>query len=172
MIMTITNKHFSITIDTTSGRCPAGEKRGHENNARRAIPVLSCEGACIRGEIARRIANILSKKDGYARGCHGELLTVPDSAIARWIKDSGKVVIVDGCFLKCHGRIFKNILDKSKLKNFDALSYYGKYTEFFDIDAVPEEELKKVASEVADKIFIELQIDNDTEAVPVTHANN
>ncbi len=149
---------FTIRIEGTKGRCPAGEKRGEENIARQAVPVLSCEGGCIRGDIARMSANSISKHEGYARGCHGELLTVPDSAIARWIKSAEKVVIIDGCFLKCHYRIFKNILDESRLRSFDALSYYGKYAEFFDADAVPEEERKRVASEVAEKILHDLQI--------------
>jgi uncharacterized metal-binding protein len=152
---------FSIRIDSTSGRCPAGEKRGEENIRSGAIPVLSCEGACIRGEIARRAANIVAKEEGFARGCHGELLTVPDSAIARWIKDAGKVVVIDGCFLKCHMRIFKNVLDESKIVNFDALSYYNKYTEYFDPDSVPDEEISRVAAETAAKIILGLK--NNTE---------
>jgi uncharacterized metal-binding protein len=148
-------KKFSIEIDKTNGKCPAGEKRGEENISINAIPVLSCEGACIRGEIARKAANIISKEKGFARGCHGELLTVPDSAIARWIKEAEKVVVIDGCFLKCHNRIFKNILDESKVCSFDALSYYGKYTEYFDSDSVSEDEIKLLAEDVASKIIYE-----------------
>lgn len=155
-IKSYTNKLF-IEIDTTTGRCPAGEKRGEENISTKAIPVLSCEGGCIRGEIARTVANLISKEKGYARGCHGEFLTVPDSAIARWIRDAEKIVVIDGCFLKCHERIFKNIIDESKLRSFDALSYYGKYTEYFDADSVPEEERKQVAAEVAVKIVSDIQ---------------
>jgi uncharacterized metal-binding protein len=147
---------FIIEIDKTNGCCPAGEKRGDENLLRNAIPVLSCEGACIRGEIARFAANLISKEEGYARGCHGEFLTVPDSAIGKWIRAAEKVVVVDGCFLKCHNRIFKNILDESKICSFDALSFYGKYTEYFDPDSVPEEELRQVAADVAGKIITDL----------------
>jgi len=146
-----------LSVDTTSGKCPAGEKRGEENIAAGKIPVLSCEGACIRGEIARNVANLISKEEGFTRGCHGELLTVPDSAIARWIRASEKVIVIDGCFLKCHERIFKNIIDERKIKSYDALTYYGKYTEFFDADSIPEEEIKQVAKEVAGKILSDIK---------------
>jgi protein-S-isoprenylcysteine O-methyltransferase Ste14 len=40
----------------------------------------------IRGGIAGLAANIISKNGSYERGCHGELVAVPDTAIARWIK--------------------------------------------------------------------------------------
>lgn len=149
-------QRLTITIDPTTGKCLAGERRGCENIRKNTIPVLSCEGACIRGEIARTAANLLSKKEGYSRGCHGELLTVPDSAIAQWIKTADRVVVIDGCFLKCHARIVKNLLDHSKIAAFDALSYYGKFTEHFDADAVPASEVKAVAASVAEKILADL----------------
>jgi uncharacterized metal-binding protein len=144
---------FAVEVQKTSGHCPIGETIGKRNIEEKRIPVLSCEGACIRGEIARLAANIVSKRDSYGRGCHGELITVPESAIARWIKTAEKVVIIDGCFLRCHGRIMENIIDKSKLIQFDALSHYRKYSDIFDYDDVPEEERKEVAQSVADWVM-------------------
>lgn len=140
----------AVIFNATNNSCPIGEKIGDKNIAESKIPVLSCEGACIRGEIARLAANIVSKGESYGRGCHGELITVPESAIARWITTAEKVVLIDGCFLRCHGRIIENIIDKEKLVQFDALSHYKKYTDIFDYDDVPEEERKAVAQSVAD----------------------
>jgi len=42
---------------------------------------------------------MVAKKEPFRRGCHGELFTVPDSAIAQWVKNAEKVVLIDGCFL-------------------------------------------------------------------------
>jgi uncharacterized metal-binding protein len=81
------------------------------------------------------------------------LITVPDSAIARWIKSAEQVVLIDGCFLRCHGRIFENIIDKEKLVQFDALSHYNKYTDIFEYDDVPEDERKEVAQSVANWVM-------------------
>ena len=142
-----------VKVDTTKGNCPIGEITGKKNISESKIPVISCEGACIRGEIARLAANIVSKEQAYGRGCHGELITVPDSAIAHWMKSAEKVVLIDGCFLRCHGRIIENILDNKKLIQFDALSHYKKYNDIFDYDDVPEEERKEVAQSVADWVM-------------------
>jgi uncharacterized metal-binding protein len=143
----------SVIFNSTNGICPIGEIVGKKNISESNIPVLSCEGACIRGEIARLAANNVSKEQGYGRGCHGELITVPESAIAQWIKNAEKVVLIDGCFLRCHGRIIENLIDKEKLIQFDALSHYKKYTDIFDYDDVPEEERKEVALSVSDWVM-------------------
>ena len=155
--MSKTNTKFSIEVQTTENKCPIGETIGNRNIAEGKIPVLSCEGACIRGEIARLAANMVAKEESFARGCHGELLSVPDSAMAQWVKKAEKVVLIDGCFLRCHGRIIENLLEKERLAQFDALSIYRKYTNVFDIDDVPEAERKEAARQVADSVLASLR---------------
>ncbi len=148
---------FTIEVEDTKNRCPVGETTGNRNIAEGKVPVLSCEGACIRGEIARLAANMIAKEKPFARGCHGELLSVPDSAMAQWVKKAEKVVLIDGCFLRCHGRIFENLVGKDKLVQFDALSVYKKYTDIFDMDDVPQEEKLQAARQVADSVLAALK---------------
>lgn len=148
---------FTVEISKTDRTCPIGEKVGSRNLEEGKIPVLSCEGACIRGEIARLAAHLVAKEEPYRRGCHGELFTVPGSALAQWIIKTGKVVLIDGCFLRCHGRILENLVGKENLVQFDALSLYRKYTDRFDIDSVPEEERRETARKVADIVLAELK---------------
>src|SRR5210317_1874064 len=140
---------FAVEVQKTNGHCPIGETIGKRNIKEKRIPVLSCEGGCIRGEIARLAANMVAKEAGFGRGCHGELITVPDSAIARWITSAEKVILIDGCFLSCHGRILEDLLGKDQLLHFDALKVYKKYTDVFDIEDVPEEGRKAAARQVA-----------------------
>lgn len=148
---------FSLEVEGTEKRCPIGETIGSRNMTTGKIPVLSCEGACIRGEIARLAANLVAKAEPYARGCHGELFSVPDSAMAQWVKKAEKVVLIDGCFIRCHGRIIENIVAKDKIVQFDALRVYRKYTDVFDIDDVPEPERKEAARQVADSVLAALE---------------
>jgi len=148
---------FAVEVRRTDGFCPIGETVGKRNIEERRIPVLSCEGGCIRGEIARLAANMVSKEAGFARGCHGELVTVPDSAIAQWIHGAEKVVLIDGCFLSCHGRILEGLLEKGQLVQFDALRVYRKYTDVFDVDDVPEPERKQAARQVADSVLAQFR---------------
>ena len=77
--------------------------------------------------------------------------------MAKWTKGASKVVLIDGCFLRCHGRVLGNIVAKDRLIQFDALSFYKKYTDLFDIDAVPETERNQVARDVADKVLAALK---------------
>jgi hypothetical protein len=52
-------------INPTTGSRPIGKMTVKKNMSQSKIPVQSCEGACIRGEIARRTANIVSKNNSY-----------------------------------------------------------------------------------------------------------
>lgn len=144
---------FSVKVETTDRHCPIGEITGKQMMAQGNIPVISCEGSCIRGEIARLAANMLAKKEGYGRGCHGEFFTVPQSSMAQWAQKSSKVVVIDGCFLHCHGRVMKTLIKEDNLVIVDALSFYGKYTDIMDIDDVPELERKQTAQIVLNKVL-------------------
>ena len=148
---------FSLAIDGVEGHCPAGDKYATQNMMDKKIPLFACEGPCIRGEIARLAANIVTKEmPGYARCCYGEVALVPHSAMARWAKEAEKAVVIDGCFLECIGRMMNNVLDREKVIHIDAHPFYKKYNDVFLIDDVPEEERKAVARTVADKIISDL----------------
>ncbi len=56
-----------------------------------------------------------------------------------------KIIMVDGCFLKCVGRILKNLVDEEKIVQIDTLPLHRKYSDIFLMDDVPETERKEVA---------------------------
>ncbi len=145
--------HFSLKVDGVTGVCPVGEKWAKENISRKAIPVLACEGPCIRGEIARLAANIVAKEQPYGRTCYAEVALVPHSSMTQWVKNSDKIVMIDGCFLSCIGRVLNNLVDENKIVHIDALSLHKKYSDVFLMDDVPEAERKETARQVADKIL-------------------
>lgn len=152
-----TRETFTLEVESIDKVCPAGERYGQECMKKGEIPVFSCEGGCAKGEIARQAANLVAKHDGYARACHGELFTVPHSDLAGWVREAGKVVVIDGCSLFCHGRVARNIIDEDRLVVFDALSIHRKYADLMDIDDVPEEERKQAAKKVADRVLADLK---------------
>ena len=118
---------FSVAVQGVNGFCPAGEAYAKRNISEGKIPVLSCEGPCIRGEIARLAANFVAHDvPSCARACHAESFFVPHSAMARWVKDAKQVVMIDGCFLKCHGRVLKELVDEERVIHIDALPLYKK----------------------------------------------
>lgn len=149
---------FSVGVQRVTGFCPAGETYAKQQIAKNTIPVLSCEGPCIRGEIARLAANLIAQEvPGLARACHAETFFVPHSSMAAWVKGAGKSVMLDGCFLKCHGRVLKTLVAQEKVIHIDVLPFYKKYTDVFLMDDVPEDERKAVARQVADKIIAKLK---------------
>jgi uncharacterized metal-binding protein len=151
---------FSLNVEGVKGFCPAGEVYAKEQMERKTIPVLSCEGPCIRGEIARLAANFVTQDvASLARACHAETFFVPHSSMARWVKQADRSIVIDGCFLKCHGRVLKELVAEDKVTHIDALPFYKKYTDIFLMDDVPEEERKAVARQVADGVVAKLQRD-------------
>jgi uncharacterized metal-binding protein len=149
---------FSLDVQGVKGSCPAGEAYATEQLAAQRIPVLSCEGPCIRGEVARLAGNLIARETpALARACHAETFFVPHSAMASWVKRSAKVVMIDGCFLKCHGRVLSNLIGEDKVIHIDALPLYKRYTGVFLMDDVPEDERKNVSRQVADKIIAHLK---------------
>lgn len=149
---------FALEVQGVRGSCPAGDAYANQQLAAKKIPVLSCEGPCIRGEIARLAANLVARDvPSFARACHAETFFVPHSPMAFWVKAAEKSIMIDGCFLKCHGRVLKGLVGEEKVVHIDALPLYKKYTDIFLMDDVPEEERKAVAREVADKIIANLK---------------
>jgi uncharacterized metal-binding protein len=144
---------FTVQVDGVKGVCPAGEAWAEDKILQKKIPVLSCEGPCVRGDIARRAANIIGKEEPFGRACFPEAFFVPHSSMKRWVQEADQVVMIDGCFLACIGRILNNQVDQEKIIHIDALSLYHKYTDLFDMEDVPESERMETARQVADQIL-------------------
>ncbi len=148
-----TTENFTLRVDGVKGICPAGEAWAEQNISQKKIPVLACEGPCIRGDIARRAANIVGKEEPFARACYAEVALVPHSSMARWVQEADKIVMIDGCFLKCIGRVLNNLVDKNKIIHIDALPLYNKYTDIFYMEDVPESERTDIARQVAAQLL-------------------
>jgi hypothetical protein len=152
-VMKKASDDFSLQVDGVKGVCPAGEAWAEDQILHKKIPVLACEGPCVRGDIARRAANIIGTERPFGRACYPEVFFVPHSSMARWVKEADQVVMVDGCFLKCVGRVLSNLVDEEKIVHIDALKLYNKYTDCFYMEEVPEFERMATAKQVADQIL-------------------
>ncbi|MDH3750283.1 MAG: putative zinc-binding protein [Gammaproteobacteria bacterium] len=157
MAMSTSTPDFSIEVSEVKGLCPAGEVYAKQSIADKKIPVFSCEGACLRGEIARLAANMVTDEVPYARGCYGEMFLVPHSSMTAWVKGAEQVVMIDGCFLKCLGRVLENVIDKERIIHIDAHPLYKEYSDVFLYTDVPEKTRNELARKVADKILEKLR---------------
>ena len=77
--------------------------------------------------------------------------------MAELVRTADRLLMIDGCFLKCHGRVLKKLVGEDKVIHIDALPFYKKYTDVFLMEDVPEEERKAAARQVADKIIAKLK---------------
>jgi len=152
-------RRFPIQVEGHRTVCPLGETVGAKMIAGGRIPVISCEGGCFRGEIARVAAHLVAKEEPFSRGCHGEMFTAPRSAMAEWARKAERVVVIDGCFMRCHGRIMKNLVG-DRMIQFDALPIYNRgnrYSETMLADEVPEAERHELARHVAAHVLSTLR---------------
>ena len=123
----LSSPDFELKVSGVSGNCPAGEAWAKQMMDDGKIPVFACEGPCIRGEIARVAADIVGDESGYARACFAETFFVPHSSMMKWVQEANEVVMLDGCFLRCLGRVMENLVDAGKIRQFDTLKIHKKY---------------------------------------------
>lgn len=117
--------------------------------------VLSCEGACIKGEVTRVAANILAyrlQRDNAVRICLGDAST-GNSGMYDLIRQAPEIIALEGCYLHCGTEIMKmrdpdfraTIVETSQFYSFDR----EKYFEIFDL---PRSEIDEFAGKVAEEV--------------------
>ncbi len=146
----------TIEVKLTDQRCDLGDAyaRKHLTTPPKTA-VLSCEGMCLRGEIARRAANLLAHElapENAVRICHGGLLETA-GGMRDLVEQADQVLILDGCGLACGTRLFKGafpdvqptVVFTDRLVEFDR--------ELFGVDEMQEEEIQTHARTVAEAVL-------------------
>src|SRR6266496_6438909 len=156
--MQTTEIHYeSVRIKKANMTCALCESYA-ASQASKPVVVMSCEGGCLRGEIARQAANILCfelapKKT--ARLCLGGAFT-KDTGQRALVRNASKLVAIEGCSIECATRMMKGVVPgitpqvaiADKLCKFDI--------RLFGINEMPEEQIRQHAREVATKIALTL----------------
>lgn len=117
---------------------------------------MACEGACARGEVARRAANLIAHllaKDNTVRICLGGAFT-KDGGQRDLVRRSKPAIAIEGCFISCASRMMNGVLPGFKPVIAQADTYYENALPF-GIDEVPEEELQECARIVAEAVLLE-----------------
>jgi uncharacterized metal-binding protein len=117
--------------------------------------IISCEGGCIKGEIARVAASILAYRlvrDSAVRICLGDAAT-GNSGMLELVKRAPQIIAIEGCPLQCGTEIMKyrvpdietTIVEASSLYTYDK----SKYFELLDM---PREDVVIYATKVAEYV--------------------
>ncbi len=143
----------TVRIEKTKNVCPLCEGYA-ARQALKPVVVMSCEGACLRGEVARQAANMLSYKlapEKTVRLCLGSAFS-KDAGQRALARNGQRVLAIEGCFLECGSRMMKGVIPDLTPEIIVADTLYEFDRNLFGIDEIPEAEIRAHGEEVAAKI--------------------
>lgn len=119
---------------------------------------MSCEGGCLRGEVARRAANVLCFElapEKTARLCLGGAFT-KDTGQRALARNAKRIVAIEGCFIECASRMMNGVVPELKPEVVIADGLYDFDRKLFGINEMPESELNAHSREVATAVVARL----------------
>jgi len=145
-----------VNIERTSNTCSLCEDFA-EGQLKNEIPysILSCEGACLRGEVSRRVANNICFTEMpkiTSRICLGGAFT-KNTGQRNLVRNAKRVVALEGCSIKCASRMMKGVIDDLEPEIILVDNYYSFDKNIFGIDEVSEQEIKQFASQATRRIL-------------------
>jgi uncharacterized metal-binding protein len=129
-----------------------------QRQASKPVVVMSCEGGCLRGEVARRAANILCFElapEKTVRLCLGGAFT-KDTGQRALVRNATRMVAIEGCFTECATRMMKGVVPNLEPEVIIADLLYECDPKLFGIEEMPESELNEHARVVAKTIAARL----------------
>ncbi len=147
----------TIRVERTSNVCPMCEDYS-KKQASKPFAIMSCEGACLRGEVARRAANLICHSlapDKTVRICLGGAFT-KDTGQRNLVRKAPKVIAIEGCFINCSFRMMKGVIGELEPEVIVVDKLYDFDRTLFGIDQMSEDEIKVHSQYVAKKILVRL----------------
>ncbi len=147
-------EYETMRIEKTRNVCPMCEDYARAQ-ASKPVVVMCCEGACLRGEIARQAANLLCHQlapGETVRLCLGGAFT-KDTGQRGLARNGKRTIALEGCFIECASRMMKAVIPDLKPEVIVADTLYDFDRSLFGIDQMPETQIKVHAEEVAKKVL-------------------
>ncbi|HKZ17827.1 MAG TPA: putative zinc-binding protein [Geobacteraceae bacterium] len=142
-----------VRIEKTKNSCRLCEDYA-ERQKSKPVAVMSCEGACLRGEVARRAANILCHSlapEKTVRICLGSALT-KDTGQRALARNAARLIALEGCIINCSSRMMNGAIDGLTPEVIVADRLYDFDRKMFGIEEMPPEQIQAHAHAVAQKI--------------------
>jgi uncharacterized metal-binding protein len=147
------NRYQVVRIEKTQNRCHLCEDYA-ERQKYKPVAMMNCEGACLRGEVARRAANIICYSlapEKTVRICLGGAFT-KDTGQRVLVRNAHRVIALEGCFINCSSRMMNGAIDGLNPEVIDADQLYDVDRRMFGIEEMPAEQIEVHAQAVAQKI--------------------
>jgi uncharacterized metal-binding protein len=148
-----TNAFEIAEIEKAAFTCDTCEEYSKQQSSK-PVAVMSCEGACLRGEVSRQAANIICHKlapDRTVRICLGGAFT-KDTGQRNLVRNASRVISLEGCPVNCASRMMKGVLKGLNPEIVAVNKLYALKKDVFGINELPEDEIRLYADEAARKV--------------------
>jgi uncharacterized metal-binding protein len=149
-----TNDSYEVVcIEKTKIKCQLCEQYAEKQKSK-TVAVMSCEGARLRGEVARRAANILCHSlapEKTVRICLGGAFT-KDTGQRALVRDAPRLIAVEGCAINCSSRMMSGAVEGLSPEVINADRFYDFDRTLFGLEELPPEQIDSHARSVARKI--------------------
>lgn len=142
-----------VRLEKAKGSCRLCEGYA-ERHKEKPVAVMSCEGACLRGEVSRQVANILCHTlapEKTVRICLGGAFT-KDTGQRNLVAKAQRLLALEGCPVNCSSRMMAGVIEglEPEIVSVDRLYEFDRG--LFGIDEMPPEEILAHARAAAQKI--------------------
>lgn len=147
-------EYETVAVKKTGKTCQMCENYSKENQNKQ-VAIMCCEGACLRGEIARQAANILCHRlvpDKTVRICLGGAFR-KNTGQRNLVRNAQKLIALEGCFLECSTRMMQGVLPGLAPKIIIADTLYDFDRQLFGINEMMDDEIRSHARTVADEVI-------------------
>jgi len=150
----------TIEVQLAEHSCAAGLRYAQKQaSSPPKDAVICCEGMCLKGETARRAANLIAHKlvpDKTVRICHGGLLEAA-GGMRDLVRKANRVLVLDGCGMACGKRLTEGAFPGLELEVVFTDELFEYDQDLFGVDEMSDSQIsanaRKVAEQVAEKFF-------------------
>lgn len=147
------NSYEIVRLEKAKNSCRLCEDYA-ERQKSKPVAVICCEGACLRGEVARQAANILCHEllqEKTVRICLGGAFT-KDTGQRNLVAKAQRLLALEGCPVDCASRMMAGVIPGLSPEVVNVSKLYDFDRSLFGIEEMPPEEIRAHARTVAEKI--------------------
>lgn len=146
-----------MTVRVLNQSCSAGDNYAkHHLTEEPKAALVSCEGACLKGEVARRAANLIAHElapDRATRICHGGAFLLNQGGMRKIVAVADQAIVVEGCPMACGSRIAKAAFPDRNFQVVVANSLYESDDTLFGTNEATDAYIRGKSLEVAEQIM-------------------
>lgn len=146
-------EYETIRIEKAENGCHLCEEYAEKQNSK-PVAVICCEGACLRGEVARKAANILCHEllpEKTVRICLGGAFT-KNTGQRGLVRGADRVLALEGCHVNCASRMMAGVIQGLQAEVVNVSKHYDFDRSLFGVEEMAEDEIRAHARTVAGKM--------------------